>query len=433
MDSGQILGCPACLQASPGEISERGHCTDPAVLEQIARDHPHWLSDRGDCPGCVQQAILHARLRHGDSAMHRCVERLGPIHPELAFAALSTPIRMHADPRFTGKGVTVAQIDSGFYPHPDLTEPRNRIRAWAETVRTPIRAMRFRRDRRPQWPGWDGGHSWQWHGLMTTAAAFGNGCLSHGVYRGLASDAELVLVQTWNGNGHITNRTLIRSLNWIRHKRAELNIRIVSISVAGDPVRSLEGNAVDAAVRALVREGVVVIAAAGNSCEKSMLPPATALEAITVGGLDDCNVLDRGRHSVWHSTFHTHAGGTKPEIVAPSLWVVAPMLPGSPTANEANELFTRRAAGDHSMDYRMAEQKLVTRHYQHVEGTSFAAPLVASIVACMLEADPSLTPERVREILIAAAYKVPGAADERQGAGAVDAGRALELTLAARK
>lgn len=366
--------------------------------------------------------------------MHRCIEHIGQLHPEVAFEALSTPIRMHADPRFTGKGVTIAQIDSGFYPHPDLTLPRNRIRAWAETIRTPIRSLRFSPDHPPRWPGSHGREHWQWHGLMTTTAAFGNGCLSHGIYRGLASDAQLVLVQTWDGNGRITNRTLIRSLNWIRRKRKELDIRIVSISVAGDPVPSLAGNAVDAAVRALVDEGVIVIAAAGNSCEKIMLPPATAPEAITVGGLDDCNVLDRDRHMVWHSTFHAGENGfRKPEVVAPSLWVVAPMLPGSPTAQEAQELFTRRAAGDRSVDQRMAEQKLVTRHYQHVEGTSFAAPLVASIVACMLEADPELTPERVRAILIAAAYKVPGSSDERQGAGAVDAGRALELTLASRR
>ncbi|MCY7375171.1 MAG: hypothetical protein LH472_04275, partial [Pyrinomonadaceae bacterium] len=43
---------------------------------------------------------------------------------------LSTPLRLDADERFTGKGVTIAFLDSGFYPHKDLTEPHNRILAY---------------------------------------------------------------------------------------------------------------------------------------------------------------------------------------------------------------------------------------------------------------------------------------------------------------
>src|SRR6266849_9982416 len=43
---------------------------------------------------------------------------------------LPTPLRMDADERFTGRGVTIAFLDSGFYAHSDLTTPRNRIRAY---------------------------------------------------------------------------------------------------------------------------------------------------------------------------------------------------------------------------------------------------------------------------------------------------------------
>src|SRR6266480_3798367 len=43
---------------------------------------------------------------------------------------LPTPLRMDADERFTGSGVTIAFLDSGFYAHPDLTEPRHRILAY---------------------------------------------------------------------------------------------------------------------------------------------------------------------------------------------------------------------------------------------------------------------------------------------------------------
>ena len=37
---------------------------------------------------------------------------------------------MNADERFTGRGVTIAFLDSGFYAHDDLTKPENRIVAY---------------------------------------------------------------------------------------------------------------------------------------------------------------------------------------------------------------------------------------------------------------------------------------------------------------
>ncbi len=401
------------------------------ACQLCGRTSEQWLQGLGGCPSCVQEALLHTRLVHGHSAMHESVRNVWPLDADAAFGALPMPLRMHADPRFTGKGVTIAQVDSGFYPHPDLVLPRNRIRAWVDATRPAMNYLRFSPSAHPEWPGSKGSAHWQWHGLMTTTAGFGNGYLSHGLYRGLACDAELALVQTWDRRGRITNVTLTRALRWIRRKRKELQIRVVSISVAGDPIFPLRGNPVDEAVRQLVEDGVVVIAASGNKAERQLVPPATACEAITVGGLDDHNGFDRESHEVWHSNYDvTERGTSKPEVVAPSLWLAAPVLPGSTVAVEAKDLFARRARGDQSVSARIAELKLVTSHYQHVEGTSFAAPTVAAIVACMLEANPALTPHQVRTILMAAAYKVPGAPDERQGAGAVDAGRALELTLA---
>jgi serine protease AprX len=369
-------------------------------------------------------------IEKGDAALHAGVQRAWPLDAEAAFGALPTPLRLHADPRFTGRGVTLAVVDAAFFPHPDLVCPRNRIRAWVDASRESVVDHRFDVDEGPEWPGWDVRDGAQWHGLMTSAAAAGNGRLGHAFYRGLASDADLVLIQVRDADGRITNASIARALLWLRENGPSLGVKVANLSLGGEAVSPLRGNAVDAAVEELVAEGVTVVVAAGNDGVRSLVPPGTAPAALTIGGVDDRNTLDHAARAIWHGNYGATAeGGTKPELVAPSLWVVAPVLPGTGLAHEARQLFAQRARGA-AAEARIAALKLVTPHYQHVEGTSFASPLAASVVACMLEAEPDLTPSQVRRALLESAEPVPGVPRERQGAGALHAGRAVRAALA---
>jgi serine protease AprX len=411
-------------------LAEAGWVSE-ATAAVLARQHPGWHRADGACPACVQQALLETLLANGEAALHAGVQKAWPLDAEAAFGALPTPLRLHADPRFTGRGVTLAVVDAAFYPHPDLTQPVNRIRAVVDASREPVRVRRFDRGDTPTWPGWDALDAGQWHGLMTSAVSAGNGHHSHGLYRGLAPDADLVLVQVRDARGRIGNAAIARALDWLRWEGPGLGLRLVNLSLGGDPVADIARNPVDAAVGALVGRGVSVVVAAGNDGERRLVPPGTAPLAITVGGLDDRNTFDHEARALWHSSYGETAGGLpKPELVAPSQWVVAPLLPGTPVASEAAALFARRAASDATAEGRLSELKLVTPHYQHVEGTSFAAPTVAGVVACMLEANPKLPPARLKELLIASAHPVPGAPRERQGNGALDAGHAVRLALA---
>lgn len=422
--------CPLCRRPStPAALAEVAWLEADA-LTRLVRQNPHWQLASGACPACVQQVLLQTLLEQGDAALHERVQAVWPLDAAAAFGALPTPLRLHADPRFTGQGVTIAFIDSGFYPHPDLTRPVNRVRAWADAGASPVKSIAFTPDSTPTWPGWDAGEARQWHGLMTSTVAAGNGWLSHGLYRGLASDADVVLIQARDEQGYITNETITRALRWVRRAAPLLGIRVVSLSVAGDLTWPLHENPVDRAVADLVADGIVVVAAAGNSGERRLVPPATAPHALTIGGIDDGSLFDHNTIALWHSNYgESVAAMLKPELVAPSIWVVAPILPLTPLAQAAPGLFQRRAASDSLADTEIARQKLVTPYYQHVDGTSFAAPLVASAAACMLEANPSLTPAQVRDLLIASVQPVPGASSERQGAGTLDAGRAAALAL----
>jgi serine protease AprX len=403
--------------------------TEPALLAE-AQDYAFWQRPDGACPACLQQSLLQTLLKEGEDALHERIQSVWPLDAEAAFGALPTPLRLHADPRYTGRGTTIALVDSGFYPHPDLVQPNNRIRAWVDAGRQPVQAHYFTADETPRWPAWDGGHNWQWHGLMTSVVAAGNGYLSHGLYRGLASEAEVVLIQARDETGAISNETITRALHWLAEHGPAFGVRVVNLSVAGDVTHPLTSNPVDQAIAALIEMGMVVVAAAGNDGVRRLSPPATAPHALTIGGIDDHSLFDHAAITLWHSNYGQSSGGAgKPELVAPSIWVAAPLLPGTKVAQEAQQLFKGRRQGNPFYERRIAELKLITPHYQHVDGTSFAAPLVASAVACMLQANPQLTPLLVRHILSAIAEPVPGVPVERQGAGVLEAGQAVAVAL----
>ena len=67
--------------------------------------------------------------------------------------------------------------------------------------------------------------------------------------------------------------------------------------------------------------------------------------------------------------------------------------------------------------------------YTHMSGTSMATPHVAGIVALLLEANPSLDPLEVREILSATADPMAGRARFEVGSGHVDAYEALQVAV----
>ncbi len=362
-------------------------------------------------------------------------------HAPNRFAVIPTPVRLNADPNFTGKGVTVAFLDSGFYPHPDLAD---RILAYHDLAgeRTSLLTT-------------DPVESWQWHGTQTSVAAAGDGHLSDGRYRGLASESKLVLVKV-SERGRITEDNIARGIRWVIANRERYNIRILNISLGGDEDVPCSKSIIDQAAEEAISRGIVVVAAAGNSGGEGhhSIPPANSPSVITVGGYSDNNELNGNQLGLYHSNFGMTADGTvKPEIVAPAMWVAAPILPGTRLYERAEALSRLAAAPDYELpsfarelqqaaelptqstatmirsdvETALLQLKIVATHYQHVDGTSFAAPIVTSLVAQMIEANPALTPGAVKNILISTADRIASAPVIRQGYGVVNAKRAVQF------
>ncbi len=364
---------------------------------------------------------------------------------------LPTPLRMNADERFAGRGVTMAFLDSGFYAHPDLIQPANRIVAYHSIFAPDGDSTSL-----------ETADVASWHGMMTSVVAAGNGHLSEGFYRGMAAAADVVLVKIGK-SGHIPEENIKRGLEWILNHRAEYGIRIVNISAGGDFIQSYLHNPLCQTVERAVKEGIIVVCAVGNAGlapGHPVLPPASSPASISVGGLDDQNSTDRARRGMYRSSYGPTVDGLqKPEVIAPGIWVAAPILPSTPTADEATLYSKLDTAEDHELaaiieanggvdkdldeardlpvpllrqliTIKIHEGNVINQHYKFVDGTSFAAPIVASTIACLLEANSALTPQQVKQILIETAERVPGIEVERQGWGVVAPRRAVELAIA---
>jgi serine protease AprX len=377
------------------------------------------------------------------------------------FAVLPTPIRLNADVRLTGRGVTIAFLDSGFYPHPDLIEPVNRIIAFEDITQT---GASLKENEQPE--------SWDWHGTQTSVVAAGNGHLSNGVYHGLACEAKVVLVKVSEG-GRITEENIARGIRWAIENKDRYDIRVISISLGGNEDIPHKDSIVDRAAEEAVSRGLVIVVAAGNSGNAERhtpVPPANSPSVITVGGYDDKNRPGAADLQLYWSSFGPTADGIiKPELIAPAIWIAAPILPGTAAYIKAEALSQIAAAPDYLLgslvrlaaqpDYLLSnlavelwrkaelseslrvdspeeiratvesllkESKIVATHYQHVDGTSFAAPITASVVAQMIEANPALTPSAIKHILISTADRIPNAPAMKQGYGVLNARRAVE-------
>ena len=148
-------GNPVCVvcgrEAPDGRVPLGALAEDLQVM--ISANAPADAVVAEVCPRCVE---LFERAKVQIQSDAAVFEQGGHV--------LSTPLRLDADDRFTGRGVTIAFLDSGFYAHVDLTTPHNRILAYHSlatsegdrtTLATPDVAS--------------------WHGMMTSVVAAGNG------------------------------------------------------------------------------------------------------------------------------------------------------------------------------------------------------------------------------------------------------------------
>ena len=297
---------------------------------------------------------------------------------------------VQAQEGLTGKGVTIAVIDTGSHPHVDLMKPDSRIVAFADLV-----------------GGEEEPYDDQGHGTHCAGDAAGNGHLSEGLYAGPAPEAKLVGVKVLDKNGSGQLSQVIKGVEWCVENREKYDIRILSLSLGAPAFESYRDDPLAQAVEAAWHSGLVVCAAAGNEgpYPGTISTPGHDPVILTVGSADDRNTVDR-KDDVKAS--YSSRGPTldllvKPDIYAPGTNIISLSVPGSP------------------LEEQMPENR-VNEYYINLSGTSMATPFCAGVAALLLEANPTLSPNDVKSILKFTAQPMEG-----DQAGYLDVGRAVEM------
>lgn len=227
------------------------------------------------------------------------------------------------------------------------------------------------------------------HGTKVAALIAGNARRGSGTnFTGIAPDADVIGMRTLQAAVRLDEEKenkpepLDPTIRAIRRAIA-LRVQVINISSSGTGSPEYAAAIADA-----IAAGIVVVTAAGNQGESSQLPYPAAYPGVIAVGMADANDRPHPKSQA-HDRLAISVGAPGADIVVPN--------PG--------------ASGQAS--------------WQADTGTSFAAPEVAGVVALMLELDPTLTPAEVKRRLEDSADPVPSSLDRQLGHGIVNPYAAL--------
>ncbi|MEE6259274.1 S8 family serine peptidase [Plantactinospora sonchi] len=273
---------------------------------------------------------------------------------------------------WTGKGVTVAVLDSGYdTDHPDLA---GRVSAAEDFTGAGDVEDRFG------------------HGTHVAATVAGSG--PDGRHRGVAPDAKLAVGKVLDDSGRGPEEWVLAGLEWAV---TEAGAKVVNLSLGSAPSDGTDpvSQAVD---RLSTEHGTLVVAAAGNRGAYAPVDaPASADTALAVSSVDAADRV---------SEFSSRGprvgdGALKPEIAAPGEAIVAARATGAYPG----------IAGDPD--------------HVPLSGTSMSAPHVAGAAALLAQRHPDWSGAQLKAALVGAATPARESRVFDVGAGRLDVARAV--------
>jgi len=271
--------------------------------------------------------------------------------------------------RATGRGVTVALMDTGIAEHPDLEDSVVARKDFVNDGATLLDPS---------------GHGTFVAGLI---AAHGE------TFRGVAPDAKLVSLRVLDQRGNGTMHAVLAAFDWLLQNRAAMHIKVLNLSFGAPQRSSYHRELLAGVVESAWFAGVTVVAAAGNAGPHrgTITMPGADPFVITVGSFEDQGTveLNDDRESEFSSRGPTRDGFAKPDVLAPGEHIVSLRVPGTAMDRDGATISPNGA-------------------YARLSGTSASTAMAAGAAADVLEARRGYSPTQVKGALIAAGRKIVG-------------------------
>jgi subtilisin family serine protease len=311
----------------------------------------------------------------------------------------------------TGRGITVAVIDSGLWDHPALTN---------DTDGKPRVLARY--DAISDTPGevFDAsGHGTQMTSIIAHSGPEAYGGVPTGAYKGVAPDVNVVSVKAFDVAGKGDFLDIVRAVQWVVDNRERYDIRVLNLSFAARPRWHYWLDPINQAIMRAWASGITVVAAAGNEGPDPMSigSPGNLPFIITVGAVTDSwTPWDKDDDYIpdFSSRGPTPSAHIKPDVVAPGGHITGLTRPGSGLTRKHPE-------------YMLRSGELV------MTGSSQATAVVAGLAALLLQLEPDLTPDDIKCKLMSSAEPAINKdgllaySPFQQGHGYVNAARAVTL------
>lgn len=332
------------------------------------------------------------------------------------------------DKSLDGAGVGVAVIDSGIDTTHDLT-----------TTFSGHPGVVYQKDfTGAKVTGDPDGHGTFVASVLSGAAQVGPA--AGGAYNGIAPGARLISLRVLDANGTGRVSSAISAIQWCILYKSKYNIRIINLSIGTLAKDSYQNDPLCVAARSANDAGIVVVAAAGNQGRGpggsklygGIHSPGIDPSVITVGASNSFGTDRRSDDTV--TTFSSR-GPTrgyyidfwgvkhfdnliKPDLIAPGNKLVGA---SSPNNGLPNSLISK------GPNLQISPTSAVADRLMYLSGTSVSVPAVSGAAALMLQANPTLTPNLVKAILMYTAQPMVGANTLEQGAGEIDIDGAVRI------
>lgn len=269
----------------------------------------------------------------------------------------------------TGKGVTVAVVDTGINYNAMLDKGSNgkkrEIAGWVDFISN---------SKKPIDPNGHGTH---------IAGIIGNADKgADKEWNGIAPGVKLVGVRVLDETGTGSYETVIQGIQWVIDHKHKYNIKVMNLSLHTLVQSPYWADPLNQAVMQAWAEGITVVVAAGNDGPGPMTvtAPGNIPYVITVGAFTDNYTPDNWSDDYitpFSSSGPTLDNFVKPDVIAPGAHMVSTMSSNSYIAknHQANK---------------------VSGNYFSMAGTSQAAAVVSGVSALVLSHAKNLTPDQVK-------------------------------------